>query len=807
MSGILARSKALRKWFLPNYCHGPERRGLLVGIDAAGKTTLLYRWKLGEVITTISTMGFNVETIPRNNGSDLVLWDVGGSEKLRPLLRHYLPSTEYILFIHNCADKERFDEQIDEFHRVAKGLAEGGGRYIFVILNKQDLLPPAQRRHHVADIMRRYEQESTKHADKLTIDVLDLPYLSATKSSDAELHVILDHVQECLRRGPKPRAAIPTWNESRPAAKRPRADLDDLKRQARQMIDADGASADEFWQSLERGDVQEWNHYSHLRAGFFALVEGATSSMTLLDCADVLISKVKYLETLKPDHSFHDATHRTKTIFWLLQLHLSANKYVQEVQLGRDLTRDDFTNVLLHNPELSDSGLWRDYFSKRRISSPDASERWLFPDFWPLPSVYTMPFATEPPAVVDEAFLESYRLMSLGLAVAREMHVSAAGLNLGPDVVQQHALNGIETVIMRRRATDPNIPPFTPTKAWFWLQYVRGCLTGAIMKTGIRAVKAVAMWHGLHTEMTPEEFVDIFGFRGDEWQEYYSRFVWESMHARVGVVIPDLKPLPEVLAATLGVHIVLAPKPADDGSAQQPKADGSAQKAALKRPTQKPLVSGATQKPVMVRRVQKPTVKGSAPKPTTFNGTAQKTTVNTIAKNQPSSHTDDSFEDFVTVDIHGDAVETPSEDDLALAAAVIIDEAEIIALEDTEGSFVKGNSHARMLLRLHRILAEADDQARGWPAQAIADALEVPCAGAVDGRTQRTFWARQVLGARMNDGRRSESFEGFVLANKELANEELWRAYYSPAVWEGEQSKRMFVEPDCRTGADQTPWT
>ena len=43
MSGILARSKALRKWFLPNYCHGPERRGLLVGIDAAGKTTLLYR--------------------------------------------------------------------------------------------------------------------------------------------------------------------------------------------------------------------------------------------------------------------------------------------------------------------------------------------------------------------------------------------------------------------------------------------------------------------------------------------------------------------------------------------------------------------------------------------------------------------------------------------------------------------------------------------------------------------------------------------------------------------------------------------
>jgi len=49
---------------------------LKVGIDAAGRTTMLYRWKLGEVVTTIPTIGFNVETVGYK-GSSFVFWDVG----------------------------------------------------------------------------------------------------------------------------------------------------------------------------------------------------------------------------------------------------------------------------------------------------------------------------------------------------------------------------------------------------------------------------------------------------------------------------------------------------------------------------------------------------------------------------------------------------------------------------------------------------------------------------------------------------------------------------------------------------------
>merc|ERR1712205_215904 len=65
-----------------------EMRILMVGLDAAGKTTILYKLKLGEIVTTIPTIGFNVETVEYKNIS-FTVWDVGGQDKIRPLWRHY----------------------------------------------------------------------------------------------------------------------------------------------------------------------------------------------------------------------------------------------------------------------------------------------------------------------------------------------------------------------------------------------------------------------------------------------------------------------------------------------------------------------------------------------------------------------------------------------------------------------------------------------------------------------------------------------------------------------------------------------
>ena len=64
-------------------------RILLLGLDAAGKTTILYKLKLNENVTTIPTIGFNVETVTPVKNVSFTVWDVGGQEKIRQLWRHY----------------------------------------------------------------------------------------------------------------------------------------------------------------------------------------------------------------------------------------------------------------------------------------------------------------------------------------------------------------------------------------------------------------------------------------------------------------------------------------------------------------------------------------------------------------------------------------------------------------------------------------------------------------------------------------------------------------------------------------------
>ncbi|KAK2861665.1 hypothetical protein Q5P01_001198 [Channa striata] len=112
-------------------------RILMVGLDAAGKTTLLYKLKLAEVVTTIPTIGFNVETVEYKNIS-FTVWDVGGQTIIRPLWRHYYISTQGLIFVVDSNDPERIKEAADELHKI---LEEDQLRDValLVFANKQDL--------------------------------------------------------------------------------------------------------------------------------------------------------------------------------------------------------------------------------------------------------------------------------------------------------------------------------------------------------------------------------------------------------------------------------------------------------------------------------------------------------------------------------------------------------------------------------------------------------------------------------------------------------------------------------------------
>merc|ERR1711904_711512 len=112
-------------------------RILMVGLDAAGKTTILYKLKLGEVVTTIPTIGFNVEKVEYKN-INFTVWDIGGQDKIRKLWRYYYANTQGLIFVVDSNDRDRIEDAREE---LSKMLAEDEMRdaAVLVFANKQDL--------------------------------------------------------------------------------------------------------------------------------------------------------------------------------------------------------------------------------------------------------------------------------------------------------------------------------------------------------------------------------------------------------------------------------------------------------------------------------------------------------------------------------------------------------------------------------------------------------------------------------------------------------------------------------------------
>ncbi|KFZ03102.1 hypothetical protein V502_11220 [Pseudogymnoascus sp. VKM F-4520 (FW-2644)] len=114
-----------------------EMRLLMLGLDAAGKTTILYKLKLNQDVKTIPTVGFNVETVTFKNVKFNV-WDVGGQDKIRPLWRHYYSGTQGLIFVIDSSDRERIDEARQELHRIITA-TEMKESLLLVFANKQDI--------------------------------------------------------------------------------------------------------------------------------------------------------------------------------------------------------------------------------------------------------------------------------------------------------------------------------------------------------------------------------------------------------------------------------------------------------------------------------------------------------------------------------------------------------------------------------------------------------------------------------------------------------------------------------------------
>ena len=116
---------------------GKETRFLILGLDGAGKTTILYQLQTGEVVTTVPTVGINVEKVTHKNVT-FEVWDLGGQSSLRPYWRLYYQNTDAVIFVVDSSDKERMETCRQELFSMLDE-EEMANAALLILANKQDI--------------------------------------------------------------------------------------------------------------------------------------------------------------------------------------------------------------------------------------------------------------------------------------------------------------------------------------------------------------------------------------------------------------------------------------------------------------------------------------------------------------------------------------------------------------------------------------------------------------------------------------------------------------------------------------------
>ena len=110
---------------------------IIVGLDNAGKTTILYQFLTNEVVHTSPTIGSNVEEILWNN-TRFIMWDIGGQDAIRSSWSSYYSNAEIIILVVDSTDRERLPVTKEELHSMIQNEELRKAR-LLVFANKQDL--------------------------------------------------------------------------------------------------------------------------------------------------------------------------------------------------------------------------------------------------------------------------------------------------------------------------------------------------------------------------------------------------------------------------------------------------------------------------------------------------------------------------------------------------------------------------------------------------------------------------------------------------------------------------------------------
>lgn len=130
-------------------------RVLLLGLDNAGKSTLVASALKESLDKVHPTLGFAIETLQMDSYT-LHIWDVGGQRSLRPFWQNYFEKTDFLIWVVDATAIDRLESCKDELHSVLTAdKLQGAGLLIWI--NKIDLISDASKVVH--DITERLELE------------------------------------------------------------------------------------------------------------------------------------------------------------------------------------------------------------------------------------------------------------------------------------------------------------------------------------------------------------------------------------------------------------------------------------------------------------------------------------------------------------------------------------------------------------------------------------------------------------------------------------------------------------------------
>jgi ADP-ribosylation factor-like protein 3 len=125
-------------WFRSAKPTPKEARILILGLDNAGKTSILKKLSDEDINHIMPTQGFNMKSLTQE-GFKLNVWDIGGQRAIRPYWRHYFENADVLVYVVDSADKRRLEEAGIELDQLLEE-EKLAGVPLLVYANKQDLV-------------------------------------------------------------------------------------------------------------------------------------------------------------------------------------------------------------------------------------------------------------------------------------------------------------------------------------------------------------------------------------------------------------------------------------------------------------------------------------------------------------------------------------------------------------------------------------------------------------------------------------------------------------------------------------------